>query len=227
MIKNKKIFIACDTDNISKASKIIQHTKTKKLRIGYKFGLEFINSKRGRVFISKLKNKIIFIDLKLHDIPNTVKSAIKALKDLKANYITIHINSGLDALRAAKKVAGKSKIVGVTTLTSLNNKNLIELGYNRSVTNLVKLQTRLAKKAGLDAIVCSPHEVPFVRKIFKKEIITPGIRLDSKAMDQKRVSTPRDALFNKKSDWIVIGRSVTTGNIKKNIKNLIIHLNSQ
>tara|TARA_B100000900_G_C20592902_1_gene722259 strand:- start:1668 stop:2345 length:678 start_codon:yes stop_codon:yes gene_type:complete len=225
MIKNKKIFIACDTNNISKVNKIIKYSKTKKLKIGYKFGLEFINSKKGREFISKLKNKIIFIDLKLHDIPNTVRSAIKALSDLKANYITVHINSGLDALRAAKKVAGKSKIVGVTTLTSLNNKNLIELGYNRSVTNLVKLQTRLAKKAGLDAIVCSPHEVPFVRKIFKKEIITPGIRLDSKTMDQKRISTPRDALFNKKSDWIVIGRSVTSGNIKKNIKNLIIHLN--
>ena len=224
-MKKPKIFIACDTNNISKVNKIIKYSKTKKLKIGYKFGLEFINSKKGREFISKLKNKIIFIDLKLHDIPNTVRSAIKALSDLKANYITVHINSGLDALRAAKKVAGKSKIVGVTTLTSLNNKNLIELGYNRSVTNLVKLQTRLAKKAGLDAIVCSPHEVPFVRKIFKKEIITPGIRLDSKTMDQKRISTPRDALFNKKSDWIVIGRSVTSGNIKKNIKNLIIHLN--
>ena len=226
MIKNKKIFIACDTTNINKVKKIIKLTETKKLKIGYKFGLEFLNSKNGRSFINKLKNKTTFIDLKLNDIPNTIKSAIKALKDLRANYITVHINSGLEALKAAKKISGRSKIVGVTTLTSLNNKNLVELGYNKSVKNLVLLQAKIAKKANLDAIVCSPHEVKIARKIFKKEIITPGIRLNSKSGDQKRVSSPKDALFNKKSDWIVIGRSITSGNIKKNIKNLITHLNS-
>ncbi len=226
MIKIKKVFIACDTNKINQVKKIIKFTKTKKLKIGYKFGLEFINSKNGRIFISKLKNKIIFIDLKLHDIPNTIISAIKALKDLKPNYLTVHINSGLEALRAAKKVSGKCKIVGVTTLTSLNNKNLKELGYNKSLKNLVTLQANLARKANLDALVCSAHEVKLVRKIFKKEIITPGIRLNSNSQDQKRIATPKDALINKKSDWIVIGRSITSGNIRKNIKKLILHLNS-
>ncbi len=226
MIKNKKVFIACDTNNINQVKKIIKYTNTKQLKIGYKFGLEFLNSKNGRIFISKLKNKIIFIDLKLHDIPNTVMSAIKALKDLKPNYLTIHINSGLEALRVAKKVSGKCKIVGVTTLTSLNNKNLKELGYNKSLENLVVQQANLARKANLDALVCSAHEVKLVRKIFKKEIITPGIRLNSNSEDQKRIATPKDALLNKKSDWIVIGRSITSGNIKKNIKKLILHLNS-
>ena len=104
MIKNKKVFIACDTNKINQVKKIIKFTNTRKLKIGYKFGLEFINSKNGRIFISKLKNKIIFIDLKLHDIPNTIMSAIKALKDLKPNYLTVHINSGLEALRVAKKL---------------------------------------------------------------------------------------------------------------------------
>ena len=99
--------------------------------------MEFINSKNGRTFISKIKNKVIFADLKLHDIPNTCSSTIKALKDLRINYLTIHISSGLEALKLAKKVSGKIKLVGVTTLTSLDNKNLKEIGYNKSIKNLI------------------------------------------------------------------------------------------
>ena len=82
---NKKIFIACDTNNISKVKKIIKLTQTKKLKIGYKFGLEFLNTKYGRSYVSKIKKKIIFADLKLHDIPNTCVAAVKAIKDLKVN----------------------------------------------------------------------------------------------------------------------------------------------
>tara|TARA_B100000965_G_scaffold390206_1_gene396785 strand:- start:447 stop:1121 length:675 start_codon:yes stop_codon:yes gene_type:complete len=222
---NEKIFIACDTSNLKKIRKIIKDTQTKKLKIGYKFGLEFINSKNGRVFISKLKNKIIFIDLKLHDIPNTMRSAIFSLKDLKIDYLTVHISSGLKALKEVKKIAGKIKIVGVTTLTSLDNNNLQEIGYNKSVKNLVIHQSKLARKANLDALVCSAHETKYVRKIFKKEIITPGIRLNSKSNDQKRIMTPHKAVYEVKSDWLVIGRSITKGNIRKNLKNLIEHLN--
>ena len=222
---NEKIFIACDTSNLKKIRKIIKDTQTKKLKIGYKFGLEFINSKNGRVFISKLKNKIIFIDLKLHDIPNTMRSAIFSLKDLKIDYLTVHISAGLEALKEVKKIAGKIKIVGVTTLTSLDNNNLQEIGYNKSVKNLVIHQSKLARKANLDALVCSAHETKYVRKIFKKEIITPGIRLNSKSNDQKRIMTPHKAVYEVKSDWLVIGRSITEGNIKKNLKNLIEHLN--
>ena len=222
---NEKIFIACDTSNLKKIRKIIKDTQTKKLKIGYKFGLEFINSKNGRVFISKLKNKIIFIDLKLHDIPNTMRSAIFSLKDLKIDYLTVHISAGLKALKEVKKIAGKIKIVGVTTLTSLDNNNLKEIGYNKSVKNLVIHQSKLARKANLDALVCSAHETKYVRKIFKKEIITPGITLNSKSNDQKRIMTPHKAVYEAKSDWLVIGRSITNGNIRKNLKNLIEHLN--
>ena len=218
---NKKIFIALDTNKISKAKKIIKETQTNRIKIGYKFGLEFMLSKNGRNFISKLKNKVTFIDIKANDIPNTMKSAINSLKDLKINYLTIHISSGLEALRAVKKVSGKIKIVGVTTLTSLDNKNLREIGYNRSVKNLIIHQSKLAQKAKLDAIVCSPNEVKYVRKFFKKEIITPGVRFNKNKQDQKRTMHPSKI----KSDWLVCGRIITKGNIKNNLKKLIQYLN--
>ena len=222
-MKKNKIFIACDTTNISKVKKIIKYSSSKKIKIGYKFGLEFLNSKNGRFFVSKIKNKIIFADLKLNDIPNTCISTINAIKDLKINYLTVHISSGLEALKAIKKVSRKIKIVGVTTLTSLDNKSLKEIGYNKSVKNLVIHQAKLAKKAKLDALVCSAHESKLVKKIFNKEIITPGIKLKNNKNDQKRVMSPKEA-FKNGSDWIVIGRSITKGNIKNNIKNLIDHL---
>ena len=220
---NKKIFIACDTGNISRIKKIIKYTNTKKLKIGYKFGLEFINSKNGRSFISKIKNKIIFADLKLHDIPNTCVSAIKAIKDLKVNYLAIHISSGLKALYSSKKVSGRIKLVGVTILTSLDSKALKEIGYNKDIKKLVLHQAKLASKAKLDAIVCSAQEVNIVKKVFKKEIITPGIRFNSKNNDQKRTLSPKQA-FKNGSNWLVIGRPITKGNIKKNMQTLIDHL---
>ncbi len=219
-MKNK-IFVALDTNKIKAAKKIINLTKTKKIKIGYKFGLEFLNSKNGRFFVSKIKNKIIFADLKLNDIPNTCASTVKALKDLNINYLTIHISSGLEALKAVKKISGKIKIVGVSTLTSLDNKNLKEIGYNKSVKNLIIHQSKLAQKAKLDAIVCSPNEVKYVRKFFKKEIITPGVRFNENKQDQKRTMHPSKI----KSDWLVCGRIITKGNIKNNLKKLIQYLN--
>lgn len=221
---NNKIFIACDTTNISKIKKIINNTQNSKIKVGYKFGLEFLNSKNGRSFIYNLKNKIVFADLKLHDIPNTCSSAIKAIKDLRVNYLTIHISSGLEALKTAKKVSGKIKLVGVTTLTSLDNKNLKEIGYDKSVKNLIIHQSKLAQKAKLDALVCDGRSVKYVKKKFKKEIITPGIRFNNNKNDQKRTMTPKEA-FKNGSNWLVIGRPITKGNIKKNIQKLIYHLN--
>ena len=223
MMKKNKIFVACDNTNILKIKKIIEKTKNTKLKVGYKFGLEFLNSKYGRALISKLRKKIIFADLKVHDIPNTCVSTIKAIKDLNINYLSIHISSGLEALKACKKISGKTKIIGVTTLTSLNNKSLKEIGYSKNVKQLVSHQVKLAKKANLDAIVCSAHEVKIVKKFFKKEIITPGIRFNTKTDDQKRVVTPKQAYKNG-SDWLVIGRPITRGNIRKNMQSLIDHL---
>ena len=174
-----------------------------------------MNSKNGRKFISS-KNKIIFIDLKLNDTVNTMVSAVKALKDLKANYLTVHISSGLAALKAVKKISGSTKIIGVTTLTSLDNNDLKKIGYNKSVKDLVTHQAKLARSAALDALVCSPFEVSTVRKVFKKEIITPGVQIGKRNYDQKRSMEAKKI----KSDWLVIGRAITKGNIKKNIQNL-------
>ena len=220
-----KVFIACDTTSSKKIKRIIKESQNLKFNIGYKFGLEFLNSKNGRKFISGLKNKITFGDYKLADIPNTCVSAIKAVKDLKFNYITIHISSGLNALKAAKKVSGSTKLIGVTILTSLDNKSLKEIGYSKSVEQIVLKQAGLIKKSGCHGIVCSAQEAKMIRKKFKKLfIVTPGIRLPGdSANDQSRVMTPNDAFKNKVSG-IVMGRSLIKGNIKKNTQRLVDHL---
>ena len=223
-MKKNKIFIACDTTKISRLKKIIKQTQNNKIHVGYKFGLELLNSKNGQKFILKLKNKITFGDYKFSDIPNTCSSAIKAVKHLNFNYITIHISSGYQALKAAKKVAGKTKLIGVTILTSLDNKAIKEIGFSKNIKKLVLHQAKLATKAKLDAIVCSGQEAKIVKKVFKKEIITPGIRFSSNKNDQKRTLTPKQA-FKNGSDWLVIGRPITKGNIKRNIQTLIKHLN--
>ena len=126
-----------------------------------------MNSKNGRKFISKLKNKIIFGDYKLADIPNTCASAIKAVKDLKLNYITIHISSGIEALKAAKKMTGSTKLIGVTILTSLNNKSLkkVVLIKRKFGTS----SSKISNKSKVRCYVCSPHEVKYVRKVLKKK----------------------------------------------------------
>ena len=223
-MRENKRFVACDSTNISKIKKIIKETQNSKIKVGYKFGLEFLNSKNGRNFVSKLKNKIIFTDLKIHDIPNTCVSTIKAIKDLKVNYLTIHISSGLEALKACKKVSGNIKLIGVTILTSLDNKALRNIGFNRNVKKIVLDQAKLAQKAKLDALVCSPLEIKVVRKVFKKEIITPGIRLPGHSSDdQKRVMTPKQA-FQNGATTLVMGRSLIKGNLKKNIQKLIKEL---
>ena len=228
---NKNIFIACDTKNLKKIRKIIELTKRKKFNIGYKFGIEFFYSKDGRAFISKLnKKKIIFLDLKLNDIPNTCKSAIESLKDLKnINYITVHISGGLEMLKIIKKSIAKInkqiKILGVTILTSFSEKSLKKTGHTKSIKSLVLQQAKLAKSAGLDGIICSAKEADFIKNICKDmEIVTPGIRLQGdKIDDQKRVVTPKNA-FQNGATSLVIGRSITKGSIKKNFQRLIHYL---
>ena len=231
---NKKIFIACDTTNHSKVKKIIQYTQSKKLKIGYKFGLEFFYSKSGRCFLSKIsKKQIIFLDLKLNDIPNTCASAINSLKDIKnIKYLTVHIGGGYEMLKAikkkSKKINKKLKILGVTVLTSLSDKSLKKTGHTKSVKTLVLHQAKLAKSAGLDGIVCSAKEAKLIKKICKNmEIVTPGIRLPGDNIhdqNKNRVVNPKSA-FQSGATAIVIGRSITQGSIKNNLQKLIKSLN--
>ena len=229
-MKNKSIFVACDTSNLNEIKKIINQTNSKKLKIIPKFGLQFFYSKNGRKFLEKFK-KDFWLDLKINDIPQTALSAIDSLKDLKkCKYITVHVNGGLEMLKAIKKKTKKInknlKILGVTILTSLNNKSLREIGHTKNVKQLVLEQAALIKKSGCDGIVCSAQEALIVRKRYKNLlIITPGIRLPGDSSnDQMRIMTPKQAFKNKVSG-IVIGRAITKGNIKNNTKKLVDHLN--
>ena len=229
-MENKNIFVACDTSNLSEIKKIITQTHTKKLKVIPKFGLQFFYSKNGRKFLENFK-KDFWLDLKINDIPQTALSAIDSLKDLKkCKYITVHTNGGLEMLRVIKKKAKSInknlKVLGVTILTSLNNKSLKEIGHTKSVTQLVLKQAGLIKKSGCDGIVCSAQEAQIVRKKYQNLfIVTPGIRLPGDSVnDQSRVMTPNEAFTNKVSG-IVMGRSLIKGNIKNNIKRLTDHLN--
>ncbi len=228
-MKNKIIFVACDTSDLKKTKTIIKNTKSNKVKIIPKFGLQFFYSKQGRRFLENYKNDF-WLDLKINDIPQTALSALDSIKDLKkCKYITVHANGGLKMLKAIKKKSKKInknlKILGVTILTSLNNKSVKEIGYTKTVKQLVLKQAKLIKKSGCDGIVCSAQEALNVRKKYNKFlIITPGIRLPGdKLNDQSRIMTPKDAFQNKVSG-IVIGRSLTKGNIKNNTKKLLDHL---
>ena len=228
-MKNKCIFVACDTSNILHIKKILKYTQENKIKIIPKFGLQFFYSKKGRDFLSSFKQEF-WLDLKINDIPQTAISAIHSLKDLKkCRYLTVHASGGLEMLKAVKKnskmINKNIKILGVTVLTSLNNKSLKETGHTKNVESVVLKQALLIKKSGCDGIVCSAHEAKILRKKFKRFfIVTPGIRLPGDgANDQSRIMTPKNAFKNRVSG-IVIGRSITKGNIKNNIKKLIKHL---
>ena len=229
-MKNKTIFVACDTSNLNQIKKILKNINTKKLKIIPKFGLQFFYSKNGRNFLEKYKSDF-WLDLKINDIPQTALSAVNSLKDLKkCKYITVHANGGLKMLKAikekTKQINKNLKVLGVTVLTSLNNKSLKEIGYTKTVEQIVLKQAGVVKKSGCDGIVCSAKEAKMIRKKYKNFlIITPGIRIPGDNLnDQLRVMTPKDAFKNKVSG-VVIGRSLTKGNIKDNIKKLIDHLN--
>jgi len=230
MMKNKTIFVACDSSDLNQIKKILKNINTKKLKIIPKFGLQFFYSKNGRKFLEKYKSDF-WLDLKINDIPQTALSAVDSLKDLKnCKYITVHANGGLEMLKAiknkTKQINKNLKVLGVTILTSLNNKSLKEIGHTKTVDQLVLKQASIVKKSGCDGVVCSAQEAKMIRKKYKNFlIITPGIRLPGDNMnDQARVMTPKDAFKNKVSG-VVIGRSVTKGNIKNNINKLIDHLN--
>jgi orotidine-5'-phosphate decarboxylase len=151
----------------------------------------------------------IFLDLKLHDIPNTVKKSIEGLISLPIGMMTIHTSGGLEMMKAAKKAVSDTniKIFGVTALTSLSDEDTSAI-FQRTAFNQVKAMLDLAQEAQIDGVVCSPHELDFVLERKSLLSITPGIRLSESADDQSRVMTPKDAI-SKGADYIVIGRPIT------------------
>jgi orotidine-5'-phosphate decarboxylase len=225
-MRKQPIFVAVDTNNIKQAKQIVNATN--KYIYGVKFGLEFFCSIQGRQAIKQFQNKNvkIFLDLKLKDIPNTVYKAIRSLKDLRVDYLTIHASGGLEMMKAAKKAQNetnkKLKILAVTILTSLTNKDLKQMGSSTTIETQVQKLAQTAKLAKIHGIVCSAHEIQKVRKVSKSfEIVVPGIRISNKNVaDQKRIMTPKKAL-KLGATHLVIGRDITEGDPKANIQKVL------
>ena len=210
-MKKNKIFVACDSTNISIIKKIIKNTSHTKLKFGYKFGLEFLNSKNGRNFVSKLKKKIIFADLKLHDIPNTVHETILGFHDCNIEMLTVHLSGGEEMLKKALLAARtiRTKVIGVSILTSLNESDSLAI-FNNNLNDQIVNLFKLAKKTNIDGIVCSPHEVEIANTVLDSQSIkiTPGIRDILVKDDQTRTMSAKDAIA-RGSSFLVIGRPIT------------------
>ena len=210
---NKRIIVAIDISNLNKAIRIVNKLKNEvfAFKIGYEFFYKF--GIEGYKKIYKICPKI-FLDLKLHDIPNTVESGIKAISSLKPIFTTIHISGG-DKMQTATKIYKNktTKILGVTILTSLNNEQTLKYFKEKSVKNLVKKYAKYAKENKLYGLVCSPLEIEIVRKEIgkKMKLVVPGIRLKGTKLkkndDQERNLTPKEAI-NLGADYLVIGRPI-------------------
>lgn len=207
-----KVIIALDSDQLDNNLKLVNNLKKDAFafKIGYEFFLNFgINGYNS----IKNENVKIFLDLKLHDIPNTVEQGIKAISKLNPYFTTIHISGG-DKMQKSANISKKNiKILGVSVLTSLNSEQTKKFYFNNNVTEIVSNFAKYALDNNLDGIVCSPKEIKIIKKISlnKLLIITPGIRpamYNNDKDDQQRTMTPRDAI-NSGADYLVIGRPIT------------------
>ena len=213
------IIVAIDETDFDRASEIIDCLDSKKCMV--KIGSVAFNSMGHKIirFAAEIGFEI-FLDLKLHDIPNTVKKSIKGLSSLPIKMLTIHTSGGKDMMKAAIEAASGTqiKVFGVTALTSLNNDDTNQI-FQRSTSEQVNAMLDLAEEAGIDGVVCSPHELELVSKRNLLSI-TPGIRLQESNDDQKRVMTPREAA-NLGADYLVIGRPITASkDIKKSLNEI-------
>jgi orotidine-5'-phosphate decarboxylase len=204
------IYIAIDTPDMARAKDIA--TRARNHVGGLKLGLEFFSA-HGQPGVREMAalGLPIFLDLKLHDIPNTVAKAVQALAALKPAILTVHAAGGLAMMEDAKAAAAPdTKVVAVTVLTSLDGDDLTAIGLSADPHAQVERLTRLAREAGLDGVVCSGNEVAAARKIWPQGFfVVPGVRpAGGEIGDQKRVMTPRKALDNGAS-IIVIGRPIT------------------
>ena len=214
------IIVAIDETTFERASEVIEALDSKKCMV--KIGSVAFNA-MGHKIISFASDKgfEIFLDLKLHDIPNTVKKSIQGLISLPINMLTIHISGGKDMMMAAMDaVSGTQiKVFGVTALTSLNNDDTKYI-FKRTTAEQVNAMLDLAEDAGIDGVVCSPHELELVSKRDNLLSITPGIRLHESNDDQKRVMTPREAI-DLGANYLVIGRPITESkDIKKSLNEI-------
>ncbi len=194
-MNSKRVIVALDSSNISKIIKIVRELKTEvyAFKIGYEF---FLN--HGITGYNKIKNICpkIFLDLKLHDIPNTVEKGIKAISRLKPVLTTIHISGGDKMMKASLIHRKKTKILGVSILTSLDSVQTKKYYNSKNIEDLVKKFVKYARNHKLDGVICSPREIKYIRKEVGSRflIVTPGIRINPIDDDQKRVLTPKEAI---------------------------------
>ena len=210
-MKFRKIIVALDSNNLNKTIKLVKILKKDvyAFKIGYQFFYNF-----GLVGYKKIYSICpkIFLDLKLHDIPNTVEKGLNALVKMKPLFATIHISGGDDMMIASTANKKNTKILGVSILTSLDSDQTKKYYNQKKVSTLVKKFAQEAKKNKLDGVVCSPQEIKNIRKEVGKNfiIVTPGIRISnkSKSDDQKRIETPEKAI-RLGANYLVIGRPIT------------------
>ena len=219
---NKNIFVACDVSNQKEILDLLEliHEDIS----GIKIGLQYI-TQRSPEEIRELSrfNKPIFYDGKFFDIKNTLVESIKSLKDLNVKYATVHLLNGLDALKAANQAAQdiNLNLLGVSILTSFGDEDLEKLGFNNKVEDQVKKLIKIAMEANLYGVICSPLEIKMIKKIAPNlKCFTPGIRMSEVKDDQKRTMNANEAI-QEGSDCLIIGRPITKGNPKENIKNIL------
>tara|TARA_B100000674_G_scaffold488853_1_gene501763 strand:- start:582 stop:1265 length:684 start_codon:yes stop_codon:yes gene_type:complete len=211
---SKKVIVALDSSNFDEIIKLVKILKKDvyAFKIGYEFFFNF-----GLIGYKKIYSICpkIFLDLKLHDIPNTVNKGLNGLIKINPLLTTIHISGGDDMMRLSKLKRGKTKILGVSILTSLDTKQTKKYYNQKNISALVKKFAKAAKENGLDGVVCSPNEIKYVRKEVGNKfiIVTPGIRVDNKVKsdDQRRVENPRKAI-KMGANYLVIGRPITESN---------------
>ena len=219
---NKNIFVACDVSSQKEILDLLELIH--KDISGIKIGLQYITQRSPEEIrdLSKFK-KPIFYDGKFFDIKNTLVESVKSLKDLNVSYATIHLLNGLDALKAANQAAQKINIslLGVSVLTSFGDEDLESLGFISKVEDQVKRLVKIAIEAGLYGVICSPLEIKMIKEIAPKlKCFTPGIRIKNEKDDQKRTMNANEAI-KEGSDCLIIGRPITKGNPKENIKNIL------
>ena len=202
------IIVAIDEIDFDRASMIIDNLDSAKCMV--KIGsISFNSIGKDIIYYAAEKGFDIFLDLKLHDIPNTVKKTIQGLSLLPISMLTIHTSGGKDMMLSAMEAVKNSKIkvFGVTALTSLSDEDTVSI-FKRTTSNQVNAMLDIAESAGIDGVVCSPHELKLVNSRRSLLSITPGIRIKDLKDDQKRVMTPKEAI-DMGSDFIVIGRPIT------------------
>jgi len=223
---NKNIFIACDVSSQKEILDLLEliHEDIS----GIKIGLQYITQRSPEEIreLSKFK-KPIFYDGKFFDIKNTLVESVKALKNLNVNYATVHLLNGLDALKAANQAAQEINLnlLGVSVLTSFADKDLEDLGFRNKAEDQVGRLIKIAMEANLYGVICSPLEIKMIKEIAPKlKCFTPGIRMEDSKDDQKRTLSANEAI-KEGSDCLIIGRPITKGDPKENLKNILSSIN--